>query len=39
MGGYLPNIRILTATILWHGVIWKQELQLKLLKEILIYDT
>jgi len=36
---HLPNIRISTATILWHGVIWKPELQLKLLKEILIYDT
>jgi hypothetical protein len=29
---HLPNIRISTATILRHGVIWKLELQLKLLK-------
>jgi hypothetical protein len=36
---HLPNIRISTARILWHGVIWKLELQLKLLKEILVYDT
>jgi len=36
---HLPNIRISTATILWHGIIRKLELQLKLLKEILVYDT
>jgi hypothetical protein len=35
----LPKIRISNATILWHEVIWKMELQLKLLKEILVYET
>jgi hypothetical protein len=36
---HFPNIRISTVTILWYGVIWKLELQLKLLKETPVYDT